>query len=153
MDEQKLIKLLKQHFPSKKDYGLLRKDFEEFRSFVIRNVATKKEFVEFKDEMMEFKNETRQSFYNMGISLKSIEDDVKEIREDIDEIKPSVEPLDKILEQCPVERITRLEKHAKLSPFVPAVWLGKNISKVYKHFVAEAGIDILKVREGVLERT
>ena len=55
MDEKKLTKLLKQHFPSKKDYGLLRKDFgdfrkeqnslredfEDFRDFVSKNVVTK----------------------------------------------------------------------------------------------------------------
>jgi len=71
--------------------------------------------------MKDFKREATQSFYDIGVQLRDIRSDLKEMKEDINELKPSAKSLDKILEQHPMERITRLEKHSKLPPFVPSV--------------------------------
>jgi hypothetical protein len=125
MNEEKLVKLLEEKFVTKKEFGDFRSDTEKFQKEtidfekdVIKFVA---EMTVFKNEMTVFKRETTQSFYDIGVQLKDIRMELKEIREDIKEIKPSVKPLDQILEQHPIERITRLENHAKLPAFVPAV--------------------------------
>ena len=74
-----------------------------------------------KNEFSEFRGENHKSFYDVSIQLRDIKTELKEIKEDINELKPSAKSLDKILEQYPIERINRLERHSKLSPFVPAV--------------------------------
>lgn len=84
MNEEKLVKLLKEHFPTKQEFGSL-----------VHTVN------------------------GINEELKSIKSDIKEIRDDIDEIKPSIKALDKILEQHPIERIDRLEKHNRLPVFIP----------------------------------
>lgn len=90
MDEHKLIKLLKEHFPTR-------------------------------EEFFDFKTDTLKSFADLGVNLRSIQSEIKEMREDIDELKPSAKSLDKILEDHPIERIGRLEKHNKLPTFVPSL--------------------------------
>jgi hypothetical protein len=97
MDEQKLVKLLKEHFPTK----------EEFGSF-------KTEMHEFKAEMYEVGKETRSEF-------RLIREDLKEIKEKLDDVKSSANALDGILEQNPIPRIERLEKHIGLEEFVPVL--------------------------------
>lgn len=148
MDEKKLKKILEEHFHTKKEYALLskgvvslsrnfgdfkkeqnllREDFEEFRDFVSKNVVTKKdlkkelesfitktEFLDFKLEMHEFMREMREF-------RRETREEFKVIGEKLNEIKPLAKSLDLILEKYPVERIARLEKHSKLSPFAPAV--------------------------------
>ncbi len=125
MDEQKLIKLLKQHFPSKKDYGSLRRDFEDFRDFVSKNVATKKDLKNFatKKDLESFVTKTKfdEFGYEMRSFRKETTSEFKIINEKLDELKSSANSLDQILIQHPIERIIRLEKHSKLSPFAPAV--------------------------------
>jgi hypothetical protein len=126
--EEKLIKLLDAKFPTKKDFSSLSKKVDnlgresyDFRDFVSKNVATKKdmrdakiELLNFKLEMYEFRKETKESF-------KDIDEHLNDIDEKLKEVKPLEKSFDKILEQHPIERITRLEKHAKLPEFSPAV--------------------------------
>lgn len=89
MDEQKLVKLLKEHFPSKND-------FETFKS----------EFVGLKSDVSDWGRKMAEGF--------------EEIKESIEDLKASSLVLDKILEQEPIPRIERLEKHAGFSPYVSA---------------------------------
>ncbi|OHA87201.1 MAG: hypothetical protein A3A96_02605 [Candidatus Zambryskibacteria bacterium RIFCSPLOWO2_01_FULL_39_39] len=84
MNEEKLVKLLKEHFPTKKEFGDL--------AHTVNGISEE---------------------------IKTIKFDIKEIRNDIEEIKPSIKALDKILEENPIERIGRLEKHNNLPIFIP----------------------------------
>jgi hypothetical protein len=97
MDEQKLIKLLKENFSTKEDHKSLR------------------------NEILEFKTETQKSFYDINTQLRGIRTELKEMGENINELKPSAKSLDEILVQYPIERIERLEKHSKLPKFVPVL--------------------------------
>jgi len=97
MNEEKLVKLLKEHFPTKKEFGVLAHNVSDLTHNVNGLVNT---------------------VNGMNEELKSIKSDIKEIKDDIEEIKPSIKALDKILEQHPIERVERLEKHNRLPAFI-----------------------------------
>lgn len=97
MNEEKLIKLLEKHFPSKSDF-----------------VGFKKEFVDFKIEMYDFRKEMKEELKNINQLIERMDDNLKEL-------KPSSKALDMILEKHPLERIERIEKHVQLPTFVPAI--------------------------------
>ena len=85
----------------------LKKEFGDFRKENHNDFVTKTEFNDFCYEMRGFRKETIGEF--------------KIINEKLDELKFSANSLDEILVQYPIERIVRLEKHSKLSPFAPAI--------------------------------
>jgi hypothetical protein len=121
-------KKLSKKEPEKEMGSSLRKDFDEFSNFVSTNVFTKKDFEKFEGSMISFKHRMYNFISDMEEFRKEIREFKMETREDarmlgekIDEIKPSAKSLDKILEQYPIERIVRLEKHSKLPEFSPAV--------------------------------
>lgn len=111
MDEEKLVKLLEKRFPTKKEFLAITKNLEDLDSRVL---SLKHRLYSFVLEMHEFRKETKEEF-------KSISQNFENINEKLDQLKSSSNTLDSILEQYPIERIKRLEKHSKLSPFVPVV--------------------------------
>jgi|SRR3989344_1934387 len=104
IDEKKLIELLENKFPTKED-------FEKFQSSMI---SFKHAMYFFKEDVYQYKQEFRE--FKM-----EIREDIKIINEKLDDLKPSAKSLDSILEQHPIPRIERLEKHANLSPFTPTL--------------------------------
>jgi|SRR3989344_4195988 len=113
MNEEKLVKLLEKHFPTKREFLDMTKHLDDLDGRVMtlkhRLISFVGDMEEFRKEMREFKAETKEEF--------------KILREKIDDLKHSSNTFDKILEKHPIERIERLEKHTNLSPFVPAIHL------------------------------
>ena len=100
MDEQKFVKLLKEHFPSKADHEALRSEVTDLRDAVgsLRQ--------EMHQEIGSLRQETKEGF--------------EEVKESIEDLKASSQVLDKILEEHPVFRIKRLEAHIGLPPYISA---------------------------------
>ena len=132
MDEQKLVKLLKEHFPSKEEFVSLDKkvDTLDWKITALNGaVATLDGKVSFLDrevrslrqEFLIFKDETVKSFNDASVSLKVISNNIEDLKAANNEIEPSVKALDKLLEQNPAERIDRLEKHVGLPVFIPSL--------------------------------
>lgn len=116
MNEEKLITLLQEYFPSKKDLqtelSIVKTDISELRS--------------------EMQNEIGKVRSELGNGIGTVRSEIFELRhevngrfsqvlESIEDIKPSTRTLDTILEQYPIERIDRLEKHTGLPPYVPVL--------------------------------
>jgi hypothetical protein len=111
MDEKKLVKLLEERFPTKKEFLAIEKKIDEMDFGML---SIKNRLRDISLEIFEFKKETREEF-------KNIEQNFKIVNERLDELKSSANVLDEILVEHPIERISRLEKHSKLPKFVPAV--------------------------------
>ena len=111
MDEKKLKKILEEHFPTKKEFLAVTKNLEDLD---MRVLGLKNRLYSFNLEMHGFKTETKEEF-------KNISQNFEDIKEKLDELKSSANSLDEILEKYPIERIVRLEKHSKLSTFIPAL--------------------------------
>ena len=81
MNEEKLLELLKQHFPTREDHHALMQ-------------------------------EMRSSFLEMREHFKQVDGK-------LDDLQASSRALDKILEQHPIPRIERIEKHIGLPQYIP----------------------------------
>jgi archaellum component FlaC len=114
MDEQKLIKLLEKHFPTKPEFIGLKGEVSnlgnEVGSLKMEVGGLKKEFGGMRQEFNQLSNE-------VGSLRKDMVNGFQEINEKLYELTSSAKALDKILEQHPIERIKRLEKHAHLPAF------------------------------------
>ncbi len=111
MDEEKLIKLLEERFPTKKEFLEVSKNLEDLDGRVL---SLKHQQYSFILEMHGFKKDTREALKSIGERLEGIEGK-------LDELKASANTFDEMLEQYPIERIARLEKHNKLPTFVPSL--------------------------------
>jgi soluble cytochrome b562 len=118
MDENKLIKLLEEKFPTKGEFNGLKQDVIELKT----DVGTLKQDVnELRNDVGTLKQEFKEFKHEFRILYKTVVDGFKEVSDNIEELKSSAKTLDKILEASPIERINRLEKHAGLPVFVATV--------------------------------
>ena len=111
MDEQKFVKLLKEHFPSKADHEALRSEVTDLRDAVGG----------LRQEMHQEIGSLRQEMHQEIDSLRQeTKEGFEEVKESIEDLKASSQVLDKILEEHPVFRIKRLEAHIGLPPYISA---------------------------------
>ena len=88
---------------------------EQFKKLLrdeLNGFATKADLSQFatKDDIHEVRQDLRQF-------KAAVAGDFETVNEKLDELKASADSHDRLLEQYPVERIERLEKHAKLPTF------------------------------------
>ncbi|MDB5254305.1 MAG: hypothetical protein JWL80_371 [Parcubacteria group bacterium] len=95
--EQKLLPLMKEHFPTKAELQGLISDWSEFKT----------EMREFKLGMFQWRKDADNKFNTIDDKLDTLVD--------------SANALDLFLEQHPLERIQRVERCVNLGPYV-ATW-------------------------------
>ena len=133
MDEQKFVKLLKEHFPSKADHEALRSEVTDLRDAVgsLRQEMHQEigslrqemhqEIGSLRQEMRQEIGSLRQEMHQEIDSLRQeTKEGFEEVKESIEDLKASSQVLDKILEEHPVFRIKRLEAHIGLPPYISA---------------------------------